>query len=88
MHDWAKKKGGNKKTHKKNDDGFYLCSATEGRNVLRKESIDALRAGKKTSSLPNDMAVDRSICRRYVAYVNTTDKDSVCFCVHWIKRIR
>jgi len=87
---WWRNKGKRGQILKKNDEGFYLCALSKGPQVLRKESIDALRAGKKTASMPkaSKLTVGETECRRYGAYANTTDKDSVCFCVHWIKRIR
>jgi ribosomal protein L37E len=87
---WWRNKGKRGHILKKNDEGFYLCALSKGPQVLRKESIDTLRAGKKTASMPkaSKLTVGETECRRYGAYANTTDKDSVCFCVHWIKRIR
>ena len=73
----------------KSKDGYIVCSTTGAPMPHHISEIERFKAGKKTTNMPgaSKMKAGEVSMRRYVAYENLDDKDSVRFCLHWIKHI-
>lgn len=74
-----------------NKDGFKLCTSSS----LKVHSLDEIMKFTKTSNKGSNM--DRKLSdlkigdyayRRYVCYINITDKFSECFATIWVKRVK
>lgn len=73
----------------KSKDGYIVCSTTGAPMPHHISEIERFKTGKKTTNMPgaSKMKAGEVSMRRYVAYENLDDKDSVRFCLHWIKHI-
>jgi hypothetical protein len=72
----------------KSVDGYLVCSTSKGPMRHLIGEINGYRAGKKTMNMPRASKLEsgETDTRRYVAYGDFADKESVRFCAHWIKR--
>lgn len=72
----------------KSRDGYIVCSTTGAPMPHHISEIDRFKVGKKTTNMPgaSKMKAGETSMRRYVAYQDMDDKESVRFCLHVIKR--
>lgn len=86
-----KDKGGHprKVSSSKDKPDFFICTVSKTPSIIHINEIEKLKNGKKTTNMPGASKMEKgdTQTRRYVAYTDINDPTTVCFCVHYIKKI-